>query len=160
MKNSVRLLIASIEALIVLAVIYFEPSYCIRGMLWREAFFDGKPTSWWRAELERWEVNKEPGISWMGYRETAFHRNPTRIEAFRERWFPNVHQPPVPEGAMEQVMAVLAEQQEIRQRRPSLLHGDKNAIPVLQALLDDPSPKLRLFAQIGLGMKPKIAGDE
>lgn len=158
MKNSVRLLIASIEALIVLAVIYFEPSYCIRGMLWREAFFDGKPTSWWRAELERWEVNKEPGISWMGYRETVFHRNPTRIDAFREHWFPTAQNEPA--DTIEQLIAVLAAQQEARQRGPRLLHGDKNAIPVLEALLDDPSPKIRLFAQIGLGMKPKIPGDE
>jgi hypothetical protein len=28
--------------------VYFEPSHCVRGWLWGEAFFDGRPTSYWR----------------------------------------------------------------------------------------------------------------
>lgn len=28
--------------------VYFEPTRCVRGWLWGEAFFDGRPTSWWR----------------------------------------------------------------------------------------------------------------
>jgi hypothetical protein len=145
MKRGLRLLITGVEAVIVLAVIYFEPSYCVRGILWREAFFDGKPTSYWRDELNQWEVSSEPGFSWLGFRETVFRRNPTRIEAFCERWFPSE-----PASLME-----------LRSRinGPRLLRGD-DAIPVLEVLLEDPSPKIRLFAQIGLGMNPKIPGAE
>lgn len=28
--------------------VYFEPTRCVRGWLWGEAFFDGRPTSYWR----------------------------------------------------------------------------------------------------------------
>ncbi len=33
--------------------VYFEPTYCVRGWLHGEAFFDGRPTSYWRAVVER-----------------------------------------------------------------------------------------------------------
>ena len=32
-------------------VVYFEPTRCVRGWLWGESFFDGRPTSHWRAVL-------------------------------------------------------------------------------------------------------------
>jgi hypothetical protein len=32
--------------------VYFEPSHCVRGWLWREAFFDGRPTSYWRGVIQ------------------------------------------------------------------------------------------------------------
>ena len=53
MKKQHRILIATFEAAIVLAAVYFEPTCCVRGTLCGEAFFDGKPTSWWRHELGR-----------------------------------------------------------------------------------------------------------
>jgi hypothetical protein len=34
-------------------VAYFEPSHCVRGSLWGEAFFDGRPTSYWRTIVRR-----------------------------------------------------------------------------------------------------------
>jgi hypothetical protein len=34
--------------------VYFEPTRCVRGWLWGEAFFDGRPTSWWRERVDRW----------------------------------------------------------------------------------------------------------
>jgi hypothetical protein len=160
MNRGLRLLIVGIEAVIVLAVIYFEPSYCVRGILWREAFFDGKPTSYWRDELNQWEVTKEYSISWLGYSETVYHRNPTRIEAFRERWFPAAQIEPIPDADLDLLLKALLAQTTARRNGPPLLRGGDDAIPVLQALLEDPSPRIRLFAQIGLGMNPKIPGDE
>src|SRR5262245_41248456 len=97
-------LIWLIEAIVVLIVIYFEPTYCVRGHLWREAFYEGRPTSYWRAELERWDVNKELGFGWMGYRDTVFRRNATPFERFRERWFPS-H---APEGDWHQKVVTKA----------------------------------------------------
>jgi hypothetical protein len=40
-------------AIVVMAVtislaVYFEPSHCVRGWLWGETFYDGRPTSYWR----------------------------------------------------------------------------------------------------------------
>jgi hypothetical protein len=54
MKRWLRILIPLFEATIVLAVIYFEPTYCVRGELWREAFFEDRPTSYWRKRIDRW----------------------------------------------------------------------------------------------------------
>src|SRR5205814_525263 len=40
---------------------YFEPTHCVRGWLWGEAFFDGRPTSYWRGVIERdLQVDRAP----------------------------------------------------------------------------------------------------
>ena len=33
--------------------VYFEPSHCVRGWLFSEAFFEGRPTSYWRTIVVR-----------------------------------------------------------------------------------------------------------
>lgn len=33
--------------------VYFEPTHCVRGWLWGEAFFDGRPSSYWRKVVLR-----------------------------------------------------------------------------------------------------------
>lgn len=45
-------LAAATEAAAFLLAVYFEPSYCVRGHLHGEAFFDGRPTSYWRGVVE------------------------------------------------------------------------------------------------------------
>jgi hypothetical protein len=57
MKTWLRLLIAVIEAVIVLAAIYFEPTYCVRGHLWGEMFFEDRPTSYWRDRIDHWTAS-------------------------------------------------------------------------------------------------------
>jgi hypothetical protein len=54
MKTWLRLLIVGIEALVVLAAVYFEPTYCVRGTLWGEPFYNGRPTSFWRERIDAW----------------------------------------------------------------------------------------------------------
>jgi hypothetical protein len=44
--------------------VYFEPSHCVRGWIWGEAFFGGRPTSWWRGVVER-DLRTEPPAWWM-----------------------------------------------------------------------------------------------
>ena len=41
----------------VLLAVYFEPTHCVRGWLWGEAFFDGRPTSYWRLAI-RHDLNQ------------------------------------------------------------------------------------------------------
>src|SRR5580693_2214479 len=66
--------------------VYFEPSHCVRGWLWGEAFFDGRPTSYWRGVVES-EFQTDPDVlfgqapprpsisqrstAWVGYRPTT-----------------------------------------------------------------------------------------
>lgn len=39
--------------------VYFEPTRCVRGWLWGEAFFDGRPTSYWRDLVQR-DLHRKP----------------------------------------------------------------------------------------------------
>jgi len=49
--------------------VYFEPTRCVRGWLWGEAFFDGRPTSYWRNVIEAdirgpdpWDDGRKPSF--------------------------------------------------------------------------------------------------
>jgi hypothetical protein len=44
--------------------VYFEPSHCVRGWLWGEAFFDGRPTSYWR-QVVRHDLDMRPPPPWQ-----------------------------------------------------------------------------------------------
>jgi hypothetical protein len=47
-------------------VVYFEPSHCVRGWLWGEAFFDGRPTSYWRVVVEDEIHPRKPNwVDWV-----------------------------------------------------------------------------------------------
>src|SRR5215475_11766171 len=48
MKLRPRTWIALLGVAGVLLAVYFEPTYCVRGWLRGEAFYDGRPTSYWR----------------------------------------------------------------------------------------------------------------
>src|ERR1051326_4083015 len=78
MKRWLRILIPVIEATIVLGVIYFEPTYCVRGKLWNEAFFEDRSTSYWRDRVDRWmrhfESSEEAAaiLDWTESRNTHF----------------------------------------------------------------------------------------
>jgi len=113
-----------------LGFIYFEPTYSVRAALWDEAFFDGKPTSWWRAEVERYEIHSSD--KWLSYER-------------RESWYERASARLWPRDDLN-IIEYLTEQFE----GPRLIRGDADAIPVLQQLRNDPSPKVRRFAEIGL----------
>src|SRR5208283_3169558 len=76
-------------------VVYFEPSHCVRGWLWGEAFFDGRPTSFWRGVVERDiafgppELRDEqaPSPNWR----QSFCRQCTDFIGYRERRFSSVN---------------------------------------------------------------------
>lgn len=140
-----------IEAMIVVAAIYFEPTCRVRGTLWREATFEGKHTSWWRRELMHWEVHGQPS---MGYFHFAYERRSTALEDFRDRWFP-VRE--IDENA-ERRLVRMGMRWLAHRRGPTLLRGDEAAQPVLRELLQDSSPKIRRLARIGLGMDPDVEG--
>lgn len=160
MRNKVFIFLAGVEATLFLAALYFEPGCRVRGVLWGEAFFAGKPTSYWRQELERWEIsyvrvstkNFGAGDVLQGIDADAplrlFHRPPTKFEHWRDKW-----------------QGTSAEERLFRSgflnfRGPEILHGSDEAKAVLRELLDNPSPKIRLFAQIGLGMDPNLDGQD
>lgn len=133
MRKWPRLLPLVLEASIVLVAVYCEPTCCVRGTLDGEAFFDGRPTSWWRAELTQWQSSH--------YGECVVfvtaHRRPTRWEEWSERWLPK-RETDLDESIRNSILG------------PTLVRGDPAALPVLQQLADDPSQAVRDWAQIGL----------
>ena len=54
------IMIAAVLFAAVLAA-YFEPTYCVRGWLRGEAFFDGRPTSYWVAVIEQ-DLELDPDV--------------------------------------------------------------------------------------------------
>lgn len=54
MKTWLRILIVGIEASIVFAAVYFEPTHSVRGRLWGETFYDHRPVSYWSERIEAW----------------------------------------------------------------------------------------------------------
>jgi hypothetical protein len=145
MKKRNLLLIGAVEAIMLLVGVYFEPTFCVRGHLHGEAFFDGKPTSYWRSELERWDLSgslvyvldDEPAMTPpTTHRIPMYSWQPSWFEQMQERW--------------------LGQKSEKRDwTQPELLRGDVDAEPVLRELLDDSSPQISQFARIGLGIDPE-----
>jgi hypothetical protein len=75
------LLLSALIGLLLTAA--FEPTYCVRGWLRGEAFFEGRPTSYWRSEIDQWIA-----------------RHPTPQEAERCEWRIHVHfDPRTPDDA-------------------------------------------------------------
>jgi hypothetical protein len=114
--------------------LYFEPTHCVRGWLWGEAFYDGRPTSWWREELECWQAEK---AGWGDPSFFTYSRMQTTFEKMMS-WLPRR---PAEDEAIEELRTVLLGPRVLR---------DKETVPVLLELKDDLSPKIREFARYGL----------
>jgi hypothetical protein len=143
MSRWLRWSVFGIEAMIVLAAVYVEPTYQVRGKLHGEAIFDGKPTSWWRAELEHWEIilirdRCGPIIE--------FRRRPTWLEALRARWITGVERTEGDIAAARIVWGV---------HRDGVLVDESGRTAVLNALLEDRAPAVRRIAQAGLNLPPE-----
>jgi hypothetical protein len=93
------LLIAALTG--VALAVYFEPSHCVRGWLWGEAFFDGRPTSYWRCVVES-DLQVDPDVllgrepaapptvwqrckDWIGYKLATISSAPSSPPAINRR---------------------------------------------------------------------------
>lgn len=107
-------------------VAYFEPTHCVRGWLHGEAFFDGRPTSYWGDEIEPWECWAEV---------TSFS---TLQQFYRRR----------EHSIWPQAVRRCLPRKEATW--PKLLDGDPDGLPVLQELLAHRSETVRDWAQEGI----------
>jgi hypothetical protein len=114
-----------------LVAVYFEPTRCVRGWLWGEAFFDGRPTSLWADEIEQWD----PTISFgnLGGPHEMYARRPRYPD-----WLRRFLTEPEPQW-------------------PRLLDGDPDGLLVLEELRQHPSENVRDWAEIGI---ERINNDE
>jgi hypothetical protein len=106
------------------------------GWWWGEPFWQGRPASYWRAEV----ADSELLLAWSGRRmaTNGFPAAPPLILLARRS------------GPLDPVLRWLADQLD-RPELASLYHSpflnrDASAVPVLTALLRDPEPKVRLYA--------------
>jgi hypothetical protein len=118
--------------LVILAAfaVWLEPTRVVWGWLRGEAFYQGKPTSWWSREIQQWTSylwveGFPPEKTTRKVRVSA--REPTSFEELLGRFVK------LPEATW-----------------PTLLDGDPNGRPILQELLHDPSRFVRELAEEAL----------
>ena len=119
-------------ALLAAFAVWLEPTRVIWGWLRGEAFYQGRPTSWWRTELNRWErqlwgggPNMLPAERWV--------RHKTGFEA----WLDRIRRAP--------------DQQD--DAAPQWLRGDPAAEAVLRELMHDELEPVRNNARSGLAAR-------
>src|SRR5262245_18206139 len=91
--------------------VWLEPTRVVWGWLRGEAFYQGRPTSWWREESQRWfmtDINSEKGI------EEDWIRKPSAWDRLIDKF--------VEPGPAKYSLS----------SRPALLKGDPAATAVLE----------------------------
>ena len=110
--------------------VWLEPTRVVWGWLRGEAFYQGRPTSYWVEQIRPWDRyfwhGGLPGTRWS---ITEFEYSPRRssLAETLERWV-NVPDP----------------------QWPAVLDGDEAAAAVLRELLNDSDADVRAWAKIGL----------
>jgi hypothetical protein len=105
-------------------VLYESATHVGRGWLRGEAFFDGRPTSYWAAELAQWEIVE---IGGGGGRHWPVYGRRSPWPKWLERYMPIQ-----------------------KAEWPALLDGDADASSVLHALCNHPSRHVQFLASSGL----------
>jgi hypothetical protein len=103
--------------------VYFEPTHCVRGWLWGEAFFEGRPTSYWADEIQQWDTVSDVagGAPHDQYCTYSRRRWPRCLEQFL----------PAAEW-------------------PRLFDGDADGLPVLLELPDHPDWDVQEWVRVGM----------
>ncbi len=134
-----------ILAILAAFAVWLEPTRVVWGWLRGEAFYQGRPTSWWERELSYWAtapvllelVDQGPGKEPKARRVLFFARRPQ--EPFE--WLNRVVGREVPPHTVSKCDDQLG---------PTLLQGDAAAEPVLVALAQHPVERIRELANHGL----------
>ena len=134
MKRAHQIWIVAVEVVIVLSCIYHEPSYQVRGVLWGEAFFNGRPTSYWRSRFLQWDfLIADNGAVFLGERKHSL--------------FEKLRMQLQPQGRIDEIHLF-----------PSVyFFGNEDEVDVLKELATDSNPRIRQFALEALSAcgKPK-----
>ena len=99
--------------------VYFEPTHCVRGWLFGEPFFEGRPTSYWRTVVER-----------------DLHTDPLAFVASRKL--------PSPQSWWQRCKDWIGYEPRVASSHQLL---DDAATPVLRELSADATPQIAAFAQ-------------
>src|SRR6266702_323725 len=97
--------------------VWLEPTRVVWGWLRGEAFYQGRPTSYWRAEFDRWEKVVAYGKDATGQERRAEHWS--RYQDWFEQWLDR------------------EESRECKWPNPRSEYVGADALPVLQELQED-----------------------
>jgi hypothetical protein len=134
---------------------WFEPTGVIRGWLRGEAFYLGRPTSYWSRELGRW-APVDSGVIFSihtrgmkivsdGNGDAELPRQAIHAGLMWHGRYSYARTP----GLLDKVAGYFSIELD-HPDHPPLLDGDPGAEPVLRELLDDPSETVRAIADHGL----------
>lgn len=116
-----RLLVVCLAAAFVALAIWVEPTRVVWGWLRGEAFYQGRPTSYWRREIGQWRIEFVADTPGPMYR-----REQSSFERLLSYWVTIPDKP-----------------------WPALLDGDRGGALVLQELLEDSPEFVRDWARVG-----------
>jgi hypothetical protein len=127
-RHKIALLLLAVAAF----VVWLEPTRVVWGWLRGEAFYEGRPTSYWRCELSRWrEWGRLIGPTTPDGEIAYFARSDGKFE----RWLADSGFIQLPH---------------IRSITPPLLDGDPEALPVLQELSQNATPETQILVGRGI----------
>ena len=149
MKRKLRWALALL--LVAAAALWLEPTGVVRGWLRGEAFYQGRPTSYWSRELGQWDQRLV--ASWDAVAEFAVAERDAREVGgpadTLDRVEMNLTDYARSPGLLDRAAGWLG----LTPHRPAtmpLADGDRAAEPVLRELLNDPSELVRGHARRGL----------
>jgi hypothetical protein len=142
-----RLLRWSLILVIVAAfAVWLEPTRVVWGWLRGEAFYQGRPTSWWARNLDRYEIEMMPHGAVISLDPHDIENRTRYLHIYYRRNRSEL------ERLYETVTGKCVGTSWTRVDQLPLHQGDNAAEPVLRALADYPSRKLQLMANHGLGL--------
>lgn len=119
--------------------VWLEPTRVPWGWLSGEAFYDGRPTSWWARELERWEAQSTGSTLWS----TLWKNGDLPHADINAMYFRTP-------SAWDELLGKYTNLKPDLRGISVVTNGDPMAEPVLRALAELPSRKLRFMARSGL----------
>jgi hypothetical protein len=129
--------------LVILAAfaVWLEPTRVAWGWLRGEAFYQGRPTSWWERELARWEMHK---LHLGGRAIVYYERSKNNPFEWLRACFTH--------NERTEIDFRIPHESNLNTKGPTLLHGDPDADQVLRVLAQHPVEPIRRLANQGLQM--------
>src|SRR5262245_53864933 len=156
MKRRLRILkLLALFAILAALAVWLEPTRVVWGWLRGDAFYDGRPTRYWRAEISRWEDDFAimvgiPRIELRLNPDEQIAIDPTvKSPIFGDQmvWNTWSRKPTWLEKALGHVFPAVLKND---RTQPPLLDGDPLAEQVLLELDEDDNANIRLIARRGL----------
>jgi hypothetical protein len=153
-RRLVRLL--ALLAVLAALTVWLEPTRVVWGWLRGEAFYQGRPTSYWAERIRPWEISDDLRINVnAAICEMTASRMEARLAKLQGREAPLTRQQsalylsvPPHEGDLRKLVKPWLRLPEIPW--PAVLDGDPDAEPVLTELLTHDAPGVRDWARRGL----------